>query len=560
MDLKRSICEQTEQPMHLLRLFHGDHLLPDRVPLTSLGITDGSPITVALTSPPFRLGKHVKVVIDGSFVCTVAAWEMVIALKCRYWAYLSQRERLALPLGTMRLWGKMHDVGDGFRAGKLLRDDSCVGDFCDDEDEGENSLELTSDGGARQQRVRDKSMTRLDVVKQLFNAYVDRSLAYDYPCAIGLVCFGSEVTERCKLTAAYESFRDSVKDVTEDGDTCLFDALHKAGSLLKKWQMQQMSRPARNLPEPKLRIVALSDGKDTSSEKDAIEVARFLCSSKIVVDSVLIGTETDSRLHRISKASGGYVFQPISLKDAVRLNELEVFLSCHERPEPIFASLDRWQALGPTHCPVDSCSEDHVPPRKQPQELVHAVHGLQDAIRDAAPAPSGSPNPQRQQRILQEMRQLHRSPHPAVDIFPSCCNVGFWQATMSGPDGTAYAGGVWKIYVQFPADYPVVPPQLRFITPIKHCNINQHGRVCHSILGRNWTRDTSMQVVLQNVYGLLLEPDVEDPLDSTLALAFYDDNGLYETSIVEYVEKHAKAKTRADWFKLLSAPEEQPQK
>jgi len=130
---------------------------------------------------------------------------------------------------------------------------------------------------------------------------------------------------------------------------------------------------------------------------------------------------------------------------------------------------------------------------------------------------------------------------------------------MSGPDGTAYAGGVWKIYVQFPADYPVVPPELRFITPIKHCNINQHGRVCHSILGRNWTRDTSMQVVLQNVYGLLLEPDVEDPLDSTLALAFYDDNGLYETSIVEYVEKHAKAKTRADWFKLLSAPEEQPQ-
>ena len=53
---------------------------------------------------------------------------------------------------------------------------------------------------------------------------------------------------------------------------------------------------------------------------------------------------------------------------------------------------------------------------------------------------------------------------------------------------------------------------------------------------------------------------MQDPLDSTLALAFYDDNGLYETSIVEYVEKHAQAKTRADWFKLLSAPEEQPQK
>ena len=30
-------------------------------------------------------------------------------------------------------------------------------------------------------------------------------------------------------------------------------------------------------------------------------------------------------------------------------------------------------------------------------------------------------------------------------------NVGFWQATMSGPDGTAYAGGVWKIYVAWKA-------------------------------------------------------------------------------------------------------------
>ena len=42
---------------------------------------------------------------DGSFECTVAASEMVIALKCRYWAYLSQRERLALPLGVLAKFG-----------------------------------------------------------------------------------------------------------------------------------------------------------------------------------------------------------------------------------------------------------------------------------------------------------------------------------------------------------------------------------------------------------------------------------------------------------------------
>ena len=49
----------------LRRLFHGDHLLPELLPLTSLGITDGSPVTVALSSPALGLGKHVKVVIGA---------------------------------------------------------------------------------------------------------------------------------------------------------------------------------------------------------------------------------------------------------------------------------------------------------------------------------------------------------------------------------------------------------------------------------------------------------------------------------------------------------------
>ena len=48
------------------------------------------------------------------------------------------------------------------------------------------------------------------------------------------------------------------------------------------------------------------------------------------------------------------------------------------------------------------------------------------------------------------------------------------------------------------------------------------------------------------------------PVPGTLALAFYDDSGLYESSIVDHVQRHAQCKTRADWLALLSAPEEQP--
>ena len=67
--------------------------------------------------------------------------------------------------------------------------------------------------------------------------------------------------------------------------------------------------------------------------------------------------------------------------------------------------------------------------------------------------------------------------------------------------------------------------------------------MCHSVLDRNWQTTTSVRTVLDCVYGLLLNPDVDDPLDSNLALAFYDDSGVYEAQIVEHTRLHAAART-----------------
>ena len=44
------------------------------------------------------------------------------------------------------------------------------------------------------------------------------------------------------MAQVYPGWPITWQDVKEDGDTCLFDALHKAGSLLKEWQNRQMSR------------------------------------------------------------------------------------------------------------------------------------------------------------------------------------------------------------------------------------------------------------------------------------------------------------------------------
>jgi len=83
----------------------------------------------------------------------------------------------------------------------------------------------------------------------------------------------------------------------------------------------------------------------------------------------------------------------------------------------------------------------------------------------------------------------------------------------SGPDSTPYKEGTFVLYCRFPPNYPQAAPEIRFVTPVKHCNINCYGRICHSIFDRNYTVDTNMSTILECIYGLLLNPDVTDPLD-----------------------------------------------
>ena len=80
-----------------------------------------------------------------------------------------------------------------------------------------------------------------------------------------------------------------------------------------------------------------------------------------------------------------------------------------------------------------------------------------------------------------------------------------WRATIIGPDGTPYAKGVFKLDIQFPADYPFKPPKIKFMTRVYHPNIDGSGNICLDILDAQWSPALTTSKVLLSICSLLTD-------------------------------------------------------
>jgi len=158
----------------------------------------------------------------------------------------------------------------------------------------------------------------------------------------------------------------------------------------------------------------------------------------------------------------------------------------------------------------------------------------------------------RAKRLLHELRGLVKDEHPAFTIFPTDEDIGFWKILMKGPEDTPYAGGAFLLYANFPSNYPTVAPEIRFITPIYHCNVNPEGRICHSIFDRNYSSTTSVRLILDCVFGLMLAPEPEDPLDSRLAEDYYASKEAYDANAKASTLEHASKSVEELQAELLT--------
>ena len=141
-------------------------------------------------------------------------------------------------------------------------------------------------------------------------------------------------------------------------------------------------------------------------------------------------------------------------------------------------------------------------------------------------------------RIQRELAEVKRNPIENYSAGPSGSNLFEWDATIIGPVDTPYAGGIFKLTILFPAEYPFKPPKINFVTKIYHPNINQ-GNICLDILKSNWSPSLTISKVLLSVCSLLSDPNPDDPLDCEVANIYKKDLSRFKETAREWTLTYA---------------------
>ncbi|KAL8835145.1 MAG: hypothetical protein Q9176_007064 [Flavoplaca citrina] len=127
-------------------------------------------------------------------------------------------------------------------------------------------------------------------------------------------------------------------------------------------------------------------------------------------------------------------------------------------------------------------------------------------------------------------------------------NVMEWEVMlMISDDCKYYGGGFFRAHLNFPSEYPHLPPKMTFQTSIFHPNIYPSGEVCISILhppeedkygyesaAERWSPVQTPETILLSVISMLSSPNDESPANVEAARMWRED------------EKGFRRKCRAD--------------
>jgi ubiquitin-conjugating enzyme E2 H len=126
-------------------------------------------------------------------------------------------------------------------------------------------------------------------------------------------------------------------------------------------------------------------------------------------------------------------------------------------------------------------------------------------------------------------------------------NMQEFYVKFKGPSETPFEGGIWKVHVELPDQYPYKSPSIGFVNRIFHPNIDElSGSVCLDVINQTWSPMFDMINIFEVFLPQLLRyPNPSDPLNGEAAALLLRDSSMYEAKVKDYVSRYA-TKNAAD--------------
>jgi ubiquitin-protein ligase len=142
-----------------------------------------------------------------------------------------------------------------------------------------------------------------------------------------------------------------------------------------------------------------------------------------------------------------------------------------------------------------------------------------------------------QRKLLRELKAIHQEGRNDYSVRVVENNIAKWNVVLLGPTQTTWDGAVLHLTIEFPLQYPISAPDVRFTGVIPfHPNVYGNGKICLDLLQHNWSAAYGIDGVMTALQALLQSPNSASPANSVAAELFEKNNAEYRRRVRKCVE------------------------